>query len=130
MPTPKVEFCGSPSTSVSTTFTTRKLRLFVSRENSENIAIMEHDPEKPHSTAKEVEHDAIYAEKAAMADYRAGAIEAENEEHNMTVMQAVRAYPMASFWAFVMSSCIVSCCFFFFFYFVICCGDFYSTTTS
>ncbi|KAJ4421337.1 hypothetical protein N0V82_003848 [Gnomoniopsis sp. IMI 355080] len=68
---------------------------------------MEHDPEKPHSSAKEIEHDAIYAEKAAMADFRAGAIEAENEEHNMTVMQAVRAYPMASFWAFVMSSCII-----------------------
>lgn len=66
------------------------------------------DPEKPNH-ATEVEHDAIYAEKAAVADYKAGAIEAENAEHNMTVMEAVRAYPMASFWAFVMSACIVSC---------------------
>lgn len=76
---------------------------------------MEQDPEKPHSVAKEIEHDAIYAEKATAADLRAGAIEAENEEHNMTVLQAVRAYPMAAFWAFVMSSCIVSCLFSFFF---------------
>lgn len=69
---------------------------------------MEHDPEKPQHAAQEVEHDAIYAEKAAVADFRAGAIEAENAEHNMTVLEAVRAYPMASFWAFVMSACIVS----------------------
>lgn len=69
---------------------------------------MDQDAEKPHHAAHEVEHDAIYAEKAAVADFRAGAIEAENAEHNMTVMEAVRAYPMASFWAFVMSACIVS----------------------
>lgn len=41
-------------------------------------------------------------------DLRADAIEAENVEHNMTVTQAVKAYPMACFWAFVMSFCIVS----------------------
>jgi hypothetical protein len=40
-------------------------------------------------------------------DNREGAIEAENAEHSMTVLQAVRAYPMASFWAFVMSSTII-----------------------
>jgi MFS transporter, SP family, general alpha glucoside:H+ symporter len=38
---------------------------------------------------------------------REGAIEAENAEHSMTVLQAVRAYPMATFWAFVMSSTII-----------------------
>ena len=54
------------------------------------------------------EHGAVYAEKAGVADYKADAIEAENAEHNMTVLQAVRAYPMASFWAFVMSCTIVS----------------------
>lgn len=48
-------------------------------------------------------------EKAKAADYKAGAVEAENAEHNMTVMEAVRAYPMATFWAFVMSCTIVSC---------------------
>jgi SP family general alpha glucoside:H+ symporter-like MFS transporter len=44
-------------------------------------------------------------------DYnRAGAIEAEEVEHNMTVLQAVKAYPAASWWAFVMSCTIVSSC--------------------
>ncbi|UKZ81472.1 hypothetical protein TrVFT333_009244 [Trichoderma virens FT-333] len=46
-------------------------------------------------------------EKAKVADYKADAIEAENAEHNMTVLQAVREYPMASFWAFVMSFTII-----------------------
>jgi len=39
---------------------------------------------------------------------RAGAIEAENAEHNMGVWEAVKAYPMASTWAFIMSCTIVS----------------------
>lgn len=47
-------------------------------------------------------------EKAKVANFRADAIDAENTEHNMTVMEAVRAYPMASLWAFVMSCTIVS----------------------
>ena len=47
--------------------------------------------------------------RANVADYKAGAIEAEHVEHNMSVLDAVRAYPMASFWAFVMSFTIVSC---------------------
>lgn len=37
------------------------------------------------------------------------AYEAENEEHQMTVIQALKAYPMACFWAFIMAFCIVSC---------------------
>ncbi|KAK1138454.1 hypothetical protein N8T08_002510 [Aspergillus melleus] len=41
-------------------------------------------------------------------DYdRAGAIEAEEVEHNMTVLEAVKAYPAASWWAFVMSCTII-----------------------
>ena len=44
-------------------------------------------------------------------DYnRGGAIDAENIEHNMTVLEAVKAYPAASWWAFVMSATIVSSC--------------------
>lgn len=39
---------------------------------------------------------------------RAGAIDAEEVEHQMTVIQAVKAYPAATFWAVVMSSTIVS----------------------
>lgn len=43
------------------------------------------------------------------ADFdRAGAINAEGIEHNMTVLEAVKAYPAASWWAFVMSCTIVS----------------------
>lgn len=38
---------------------------------------------------------------------KAAAIEAENAEHNMTVPQAVKEYPMAAIWAFVMSCTIV-----------------------
>ena len=41
---------------------------------------------------------------------RSGAIDAEKIEHNMTVLQAVKAYPAASWWAFVMSATIVSIC--------------------
>lgn len=47
-----------------------------------------------------------YNEKKDL-NQRAEAIEAENVEHQMTVLQAVRAYPMASFWAFVFSCTIV-----------------------
>lgn len=59
--------------------------------------------------ALEVEEPVSFARKASVADYKQDAIEAENAEHNMTVLQAVRAYPMASFWAFVMSFTIVRC---------------------
>ena len=41
---------------------------------------------------------------------RAGAINAEDIEHNMTVLEAVKAYPAASCWAFVMTCTIVSFC--------------------
>ncbi|CAG8115935.1 unnamed protein product [Penicillium nalgiovense] len=41
-------------------------------------------------------------------DYdRAAAIDAETLEHDMTVLQAVKAYPAASWWAFVMSCTII-----------------------
>jgi SP family general alpha glucoside:H+ symporter-like MFS transporter len=61
-------------------------------------------------------HDAKIDEKANIehidqktdaANFRADAMEAENVEHNMTVLQAVKAYPMACLWAFIMSSTIV-----------------------
>jgi SP family general alpha glucoside:H+ symporter-like MFS transporter len=38
---------------------------------------------------------------------RSGAIDAERIENNMTVLEAVKAYPAASWWAFVMSCTIV-----------------------
>jgi hypothetical protein len=55
------------------------------------------------------EHAYDLDEKAKIADYKADAVEAENAEHKMTVLEAVREYPMASFWAFIMSFTIVSC---------------------
>ena len=55
-----------------------------------------------------VDHQDVYDEKAGANALKADAILAENAEHNMTVLQAVRAYPMASFWAFVFSCTIVS----------------------
>jgi SP family general alpha glucoside:H+ symporter-like MFS transporter len=67
---------------------------------------------KPQSGTAEVEAQVDHAydldEKARAADYKADAVQAENAEHNMTVLEAVRAYPMATFWAFVMSCTIVS----------------------
>ena len=56
----------------------------------------------------QVEHANDLDEKAKIADYKSDAVDAENAEHNMGVLEAVRAYPMASFWAFVMSFTIVS----------------------
>jgi SP family general alpha glucoside:H+ symporter-like MFS transporter len=56
----------------------------------------------------QIDHAYNLDEKAKISDYKADAIEAENAEHNMTVLEAVRAYPMASFWAFIMSFTIVS----------------------
>ena len=41
------------------------------------------------------------------ANMRADAMEAENAEHRMSVTEAVKAYPWACFWAFVMSSTII-----------------------
>ncbi|KAL2152835.1 hypothetical protein VTH82DRAFT_3990 [Thermothelomyces myriococcoides] len=67
------------------------------------------DDAKPHGggfeTVAEADHTLV--EKAKVADYKADAVAAENAEHNMTVLEAVRAYPMASFWAFVMSCTII-----------------------
>lgn len=57
----------------------------------------------------DVDHSYDLDEKAKASAYKADAVEAENAEHNMTVLEAVRAYPMASFWAFIMSFTIVSC---------------------
>ncbi|KAH8675243.1 alpha-glucosides permease MPH2/3 [Xylariales sp. PMI_506] len=62
---------------------------------------------EPEAGISQLENAYDLDEKAKAADYKAGAVEAENAEHNMTVLEAVRAYPMASFWAFVMSCTII-----------------------
>ncbi|CAE7196088.1 hypothetical protein CFE70_007716 [Pyrenophora teres f. teres 0-1] len=51
--------------------------------------------------------DAIMDEKALKAHNKAAAVEAENAEHDMGVMEAVKAYPMAATWAFIMSCTII-----------------------
>lgn len=45
---------------------------------------------------------------AKLSSYKAAAMEAELAEQKSTVLQAVREYPMAAFWAFIMSCTIVS----------------------
>lgn len=50
----------------------------------------------------------VYDVKENVDYNRSGAIDAEKIEFDMTVLQAVKAYPAASWWAFVMSCTIVS----------------------
>jgi len=70
--------------------------------------------EKPTSDAVEAQPSStggpIYDDGEKVDYNRSGAIDAENIEHNMTVLEAVKAYPAASWWAFVMSATIVSSC--------------------
>lgn len=54
-----------------------------------------------------VEHAYDLEKDAKMSDMKADAIEAEQAEQRMGVIEAVKAYPMASLWAFVMSCTIV-----------------------
>ncbi|KAH7018321.1 general substrate transporter [Microdochium trichocladiopsis] len=70
--------------------------------------------DKSGSAALEVEgthtHHDIYDagdEKAKVADYKNDAIDAENVELKMGVIEAVKAYPMAALWAFIMSCTII-----------------------
>ncbi|KAF3385481.1 Maltose permease MAL61 [Penicillium rolfsii] len=70
---------------------------------------MTSDYTEKQTTAEEVESQPgpIY-DAGKNVDYdRAGAIDAEQVEHNMTVIEAVKAYPAASWWAFVMSCTII-----------------------
>jgi SP family general alpha glucoside:H+ symporter-like MFS transporter len=64
--------------------------------------------DKVEMQAAHLDHGADLDEKARLAAYKAGAMEAENTELKMGALEAVRLYPMAAFWAFVMSSTIVS----------------------
>ncbi|KAL6711559.1 hypothetical protein ACN47E_004493 [Coniothyrium glycines] len=55
----------------------------------------------------QVENTHNLDENAKAADYRTAAMDAENAEINMGVIEAVKEYPMAATWAFVMSSTII-----------------------
>ncbi|PNP78597.1 hypothetical protein FNYG_08076 [Fusarium nygamai] len=54
-----------------------------------------------------INHQADLDHKAEIAQFKGDAIEAENAEFNMGVLEAVRAYPMATLWAFIMSCTII-----------------------
>ncbi|KAG7109795.1 Alpha-glucosides permease MPH3 like protein [Verticillium longisporum] len=62
--------------------------------------------DKPHEIETGVAHN-DYDEKVSRDKYKSDAIEAEEAEFNMGVIEAVRAYPMASLWAFTMSCTII-----------------------
>ena len=55
-----------------------------------------------------VDDSAALDEKAQAALYKTQAMDAETAEHDMGVVQAVKEYPMAALWAFIMSCTIVS----------------------
>jgi SP family general alpha glucoside:H+ symporter-like MFS transporter len=61
----------------------------------------------PHIEKAIIEDASNLDESAKLAQYKAAAVEAENAEHDMGVLQAVQQYPMAALWAFVMSCTIV-----------------------
>ncbi|CZT50550.1 related to alpha-glucoside transport protein [Rhynchosporium secalis] len=71
-----------------------------------------HSSEKP-AQATEIEahptssQGPVYDNDEKVDYNRSAAIDAEKIEHDMTVLQAVKAYPAASFWAFVMSCTII-----------------------
>jgi len=56
----------------------------------------------------QVEHAYDSDEKTRAADMKADAVEAENAEHRLGVISAVKGYPMAATWAFIISCTIVS----------------------
>lgn len=85
---------------------------------SEIVNIMSNpvDSKSPSGDIAEVESRPAHVELRTDLDEKSqlaaanksDAIEAENAEHNMGVLEAVRLYPMAALWAFIMSSTIVS----------------------
>jgi len=65
---------------------------------------MSHQIDEKRSDSDHADEKAAVTQKA---QYKADAVEAENTEHNMSVLEAAKAYPMACFWAFVMSFTII-----------------------
>lgn len=59
------------------------------------------------ATRHSLDHGAALDENAKARDMKADAIEAENAEFQMGVLECVRAYPMAASWAFLMSCTII-----------------------
>ncbi|WWC88929.1 uncharacterized protein L201_003844 [Kwoniella dendrophila CBS 6074] len=62
---------------------------------------------KPFDEKNQVEHVNDVSAAKELSNFKMDAMEAEKAEHNMTVLEAVKAYPWACFWAFVMSFTII-----------------------
>lgn len=60
------------------------------------------------ATRHSLDHGADLDVNAKARDFKADAIEAENAEFQMGVIECMKAYPMAATWAFIMSCTIVS----------------------
>ncbi|KAF6794643.1 MFS sp general alpha glucoside:H+ symporter [Colletotrichum sojae] len=65
------------------------------------------DPAKIEAYTTENDHTAGLDHDAKISSYKQDAIDAEQAEFNMGVLEAVRLYPMASLWAFIMSTTII-----------------------
>lgn len=70
-------------------------------------AASDHGVAEPKMLDTHVEQADDVDEKMTAADMKADAMEAEQAEQKMGVIEAVKAYPMAALWAFVMSCTIV-----------------------
>lgn len=70
--------------------------------------VVSEKPNSPMELEEQPKAEPVYDSGEKVGFDRAGAINAEDIEHNMTVLEAVKAYPAASWWAFVMSCTIVS----------------------
>ncbi|KAI6325418.1 hypothetical protein MCOR29_003811 [Pyricularia oryzae] len=66
------------------------------------------DIEAVNKTTSPPGYEDVTLEKGTDAYNRAGAIEAEQQELSMTVIETVKAYPAATFWAFIMSCTITT----------------------
>ena len=86
----------------------------VTPRNQEPTMSLPHADHKPDRDVQEIEvqqadeknfeRDLVSNDKDLMNE----AFAAEDAEHNMGMLEAVRAYPMACFWAFIMAFTIVS----------------------
>jgi SP family general alpha glucoside:H+ symporter-like MFS transporter len=65
------------------------------------------EPDVAEAQRHHIDHAADLDQKAAITDFKTDAIEAENAEFQMGVIECVKAYPMAATWAFIMSCTII-----------------------
>jgi hypothetical protein len=88
-------------------FTDDKMSDLAATDEKRVVANEELDTVEAHNGG--IDHTADLDDSAKLAAYKGDAIEAENAELNLGVWASAKAYPMACWWAFVMSCTIVSC---------------------